>query len=302
MKHIKSIIIIASISAFALACSSESNKNDDKAEELQDITVDEDNEQFKNEFKSAIEELPSPLEISQFISSTGAAYMAEVLNPYTNVENYSSTNHKKALNLGVYAADLGYSCVYYNVPDVLQFMNASKRLSEELGITGAFGQEKIAKFEQSVTDRDSLIKVVTENIYMADNLLIQNDKLDIATLVLAGSWVEGLYISTSIVKNYPRDIPEEFVLQILNPIITEISNQGNTLEILLEIMNKFPDNQHISELVVKLQELKAVYSQIESAPAAEEVNDMGVEAPALDKESLGNITKKITSIRSQIIS
>ncbi len=299
------LILLAVI--FLSACGNDSSN--DQSSDLEDVKVEEGDEELKKEFQKALDELPSPLEISKFIQETGASYMPDILNKYQNVDNYSSTNYKRALNLGVYGADLGYSCVYYQVPDVLQFMDASKKLSEELGISGAFEQDKIQKFEQSLVDRDSLIKVVTENIYMADQVLIDNDNLDIAALVLAGSWVEGLYISTSIVKNYPRDIPEEFILQILNPIINEIANQGTTLTKLQEILGKFPDNEQIKDLNAELGSLAALYEsigspEVESSEASGE--DVNVDATggaevALSTEQLEQITTTIEGIRTNMV-
>ena len=292
--------------AFLFSSCGGDQSGSEQEEDLQEVQVEEGNEEMKKEFREAIDELPSPLEISKFIQETGATYMPDILNKYQNVDNYSSTNYKRALNLGVYGADLGYSCVYYNVPDVLQFMDASKKLSEELGIAGVFEQEKVQEFEQSLADRDSLIKVVTENIYMADQVLIEKDNLDIAALVLAGSWVEGLYISTSIVKNYPRDIPEEFVLQILNPIINEIANQGQTLGQLQTILNKFPDNPQIVDLNTQLNDLAALYENIggeTSEASGDDVNqdiNAGVEL-SMTTEQLAQVTAMVEKIRSDMV-
>jgi hypothetical protein len=310
MKSIISLLnhkqIFVAIIFLLAACGGEQSSSDQESN-LEDVQIDEGNEELKKEFREAIDKLPSPLDISKFIQETGAAYMPDILNKYQNVDNYSSTSFKRALNLGVYGADLGYSCVYYNVPDVLQFMDASKKLSEELGIAGVFEQDKVQKFEQSLVDRDSLIKVVTENIYMADQVLIENDNLDVAALVLAGSWVEGLYISTSIVKNYPRDIPEEFILQILNPIINEISNQGETLSQLQEILNKFPDNAQIVDLNKQLTDLSALYASFADGEVEDVANDdvnespTGPEVISLTTAQLEQITTSVEKIRSNMV-
>lgn len=300
------LFILLALVTFLSACGGDEGSTSQESE-LQDVQIDEGDEELKKEFRAAIDELPSPLEISKFIQETGAAYMPDILNKYQNVDNYSSTNYKRALNLGVYGADLGYSCVYYNVPDVLQFMDASKKLSEELGISGVFEQEKVQEFEQSLVDRDSLIKVVTENIYMADQVLIENDNLDVAALVLAGSWVEGLYISTSIVKNYPRDIPEEFILQILNPIINEIANQGQTLGQMQDILNKFPDNPQIADLNSQLNDLAALYASIDEketqGEGGDDVNEVtdGSAQLSLTTEELNEITTMVENIRSEMV-
>ncbi len=305
MKRLLTGILAIFLSIYLISCSSE-DKNQQKEDELKNVEIGEEDEQFKEEFKAAIKKLPSPLEISQFINSTGAAYSRTTMNSYENVDKYLTTNQKKALNLGVYVADLGYSCAYYVQEDIIQYVNAVKVVSDQLGVTGAFGQDKIAKFEQSLPNKDSLIKVITENIYLTDEVLIENDKMDMAALILVGSFVEGLHISTSIVKNYPNDLPDEFRFQILNPIISEIDDQEETLTVLLDILSKFNENESITAMTNKLNELDALYKSFEQNEDvnAEDVNaDSGMMVePVLNKEQLETITNKVVEIRDGIIS
>ncbi len=307
MKKLLSLSFSVLLSFYMISCGS-GDSSKEKENDLEDVTVEEVDPEFKEEFKTAVKKLPSPLEISQFINSTGAAYTREIMNPHEDVDKYMTTNQKKALNLGVYVADLGYACAYYVQEDIIQYVNAVKVVSDQLGVSGAFGQEKIAKFEQSLPNKDSLIKTVTENIYLTDEILIDNDKLDMTALILVGSFVEGLHISTSIVKNYPNDLPDEFRFQILNPIITEISDQEETLALLLDIMSNFEGNEAIDNMESKLEGLNAIYASIKEAKAAEPESDdvnadegMMVE-PVLNKEQLESITTKIVEIRNGIIS
>ncbi|QNL20761.1 hypothetical protein HZR84_01995 [Hyphobacterium sp. CCMP332] len=307
MKKLIRVSFSVLLSFYMISCGS-GDSSQEKEKDLEDVVVDQVDPEFKEEFKAAIKKLPSPLEISQFINSTGAAYNREILNPYEDVDKYMTTNQKKALNLGIYVADLGYSCAYYVQEDIIQYVNAVKVVSDQLGVSGAFGQEKIAKFEQSLPNKDSLIKVVTENIYLTDDILIENDKLDMTALILAGSFIEGLHISTSIVKNYPNDLPDEFRFQILNPIITEIDEQEETLALLLDIMSNFEDNEAIDQMESRLAELNDVYSGIKEnkaqVPESEDVNaDAGMMVePVLNKEQLEMITNKVVEIRNVIIS
>lgn len=305
MNKILGAFLLLTFSLLIFSCSG--NEQEKKTEEnLEEVTLGEEDLQFKEEFKSAVKQLPSPLEISSFIQETGAAYDRNIMNPYESVDKYSTTNQKKALNLGVYVADLGYSCAYYVQEDIIQYVNAVKVVSDQLGVSGAFGQERIAKFEQSLPNKDSLIKVITENIYLTDEVLIENDKMDMAALILVGSFVEGLHISTSIVKNYPADLPDEFRFQILNPIITEIANQEVTLTMLLDILNKFEGNEAVMGMAGKLNELDAIYKNVGTEGSSAEdfdtdPNASGVE-PVLNKESLESITNKVVEIRKGIIS
>ena len=58
-----------------------------------------------------LQQIPSPLEISMLLKESGKKYNASYLNPAENRSKYNS-NYQKALNLGVYGTDLGYTNIY----------------------------------------------------------------------------------------------------------------------------------------------------------------------------------------------
>ena len=75
------------------------------------------------------------------------------------------------------------------------------------------------------------------------NSLESTGRLDIASLILSGSIVEGLYISTQLIKNYPEDTPAEIRDLILEPLIKVVIDQKEGLDNLIQIVKKFDDNQ-----------------------------------------------------------
>lgn len=298
MKFLTNTFFAFLLAVIFTACGS-GEQAENKEADLQDVQVEEENSELKAEFKEATSEMPSPLEISQFIQETGAAYNSNILNPYEDVNKYLTTNQKKAMNLGVYVADLGYSCAYYVQSDIIQYVNAVKVVSDELGVTDAFGKDKIAEFEQSMPNKDSLIKVITESIYMTDEILVNSDKLDVASLILVGSFIEGLHISTSIVTDYPSEIPDEIKFQILDPIIAEIKGQDKTLTTLLGILAKFEGEDSIDEMESQLNELKAIYDNL--GASADESGEETMPS-TLSSQDFELISNKVSEIRSQIIS
>ena len=63
--------------------------------------------------------IPSPIQTSMLLKKSGAPYSKAILNVPANVSKYS-TAVKKALNLGIYGADLGYVILYQQTPNVKQ--------------------------------------------------------------------------------------------------------------------------------------------------------------------------------------
>ncbi|MBA3706179.1 MAG: hypothetical protein H0W84_09860, partial [Bacteroidetes bacterium] len=60
--------------------------------------------------------IPSPIQTAFLIKNSGAAYSKDILNAANKSAQYA-TNFSKALNLGIYGADLGYVTIYDQTQD-----------------------------------------------------------------------------------------------------------------------------------------------------------------------------------------
>ena len=75
-----------------------------------------------------LQRIPAPLEISVLLKESGKQYNASFLNPTDNLARYN-TNYKKALNLGIYGTDLGYTNIYEQNNDGIKYMATIKELA-----------------------------------------------------------------------------------------------------------------------------------------------------------------------------
>ena len=62
-----------------------------------------------------------------------AKYNGSLLNQSDNLPKYNN-NYKKALNLGVYGTDLGYTNIYGQNQDGIKYISSIKSLADELNI------------------------------------------------------------------------------------------------------------------------------------------------------------------------
>jgi len=69
---------------------------------------DKAQESLKEEIKKVVYNIPSPAEIPYLLQATGADFNQSLINDKNKVDSYTSKVDKAALNLGVYAADIGY--------------------------------------------------------------------------------------------------------------------------------------------------------------------------------------------------
>ena len=93
-------------------------------------------------FNNTLFSIPSPYQIAIMIKELDIDYNNELLNPTTNSGIYTD-NFKKALNFGIYGADLGYLNIYEQTPDAINYFSVLKMMSQELGISGAFDKPTI---------------------------------------------------------------------------------------------------------------------------------------------------------------
>ncbi|MGD1846208.1 MAG: hypothetical protein ACFB10_12530 [Salibacteraceae bacterium] len=239
--------------------------NDPAAETPADDRTDEDEERL-SQAKKLFFALPSPIETASLLKKAGATYDQEVLNGHTNVSNYQTIS-KKALNLGVYGADLSYSSIFEQTQQCLEYIKSARMLAAELGIANAFNPEVMERFESNISDRDTVMNLISEVFWSANSSLKATESSNIAALILSGGWVEGLYIASKMVD---MENPNE-------QIIKRIAEQKFALENLLQLMEMYEDGDILKETHQDLKELKALFDNLDEAkadgPATASVNE-----------------------------
>jgi hypothetical protein len=201
--------------------------------------------------------IPTTFEVTDLLNKAGASYILSVTNDVNNIDKYV-TVRSKALNLGVYSADLCYSSTYNMHQDVMTFLNATKLLLDQLEINTPFNQTLAEKLGGTEQDKDSAIVIVTETIKDTYNYLKSNGKEDISLLVMAGSFVEGLYITTQMATTSPENeallkavAAQKTIFVELNKLLEPMKDEEN----IKEIYNDFIDvDTFFDKIVVSVKE------------------------------------------------
>lgn len=303
------INILKIISALVIASLAFSSCSDKKEKEETGVNFNEMDPETKEKLKEIIYTMPSPMEVSMMLKDVGAIYMHDVLNPVENSPNYADSRHNTALNVGIYGTDLGYSCVYINVQDAFSYLRTTRALAEDLGILGAFEMRMITRFQENLENRDSMMMIVGESFQLTDKYLKDNQQDNIAALIIAGSWIEGLYLNTKIIEEYPKDVPEELRLQVLGPLTQNVAEQKPALDNLLSLLRDYTDDEHINMLHQELAKLRLSYQKVEinesETTEIDESTDgttmIGNETTVkISPEALQEITASIEKIRNSI--
>ena len=256
-------------------------------------------QEISEEIEEVIGELPPPSEIPFLLEEIGADYDENLVNDIESAQSYNTTSDKAAVNLGIYTADIGYLASYDKAQRALSYLSECKKLAETVGITDEVGKEFIERFEKNVGSRDSLEDVVDDFIEKSDKQLQFTDRETVAALVLSGSFVEGLYLATTIIENYPDDVlPDDAKNLILVPIVKLVLDQEKPLENLIQLLKDLPeeDNEMVMSLISNLQYLKEKY---EAANMQEKIQNNRGDLLLTD-DTLHEISSQIDKIRNYI--
>ena len=285
-----------------MACGS-GNKNEDQA--LLDAleNTDLENEVISGEVNDILHRIPSPLEISVLLKQTGKKYNAEFLNSPQNLSRYN-TNYKRAINLGIYGTDLGYTNIYEQSQDGIRYMSTIKDLANELNIGQFFEMETIGRLVSNSENLDSLLLITTQNFNSINHYLQSQNRSHLSVLFLTGGWLEALHITCEVAKTNPNN----------EQLQETIGAQKIILDNILHLLSFYRENdQNMASLMTDLEGLKQSFDKVTITtiykPSTFEVVDgvmvvkdnssSTVEITQADIDSIGSITQ---NIRTKIIS
>jgi hypothetical protein len=161
--------------------------------------------------------------------------------------------------------------------ETMNYLNVSKKLIDDLQISSAFNKELANRVEENIDNKDELIKIITDSFYDTYEFLLNEEKDNVSLLVMCGSWIEGLYITTQIAVTAQNN----------TDFMTIIANQKDPLNKLYELMQPFAEEAVIAEMMGTLKPLKVIFDEIEGE--------------AVTLKQFENIEKEVSSIRAGIV-
>jgi len=246
MKKNKLIIGLLSVATVASisACSGSSDDN-----EVQNIDiVDTSNVEIDTMERIVEYSVPTPNELFEIIKLQGGKQQLNLVNPLENSSKYVDTK-AKSINFGVYSADIAYlSCFGIGV-DFLKYFKKIEELGEELGISGAFDEDMMDRIENNEGNSDSLFSISNDSYYDSYLYLEENEKGSELSLIMAGGFVESLYIITNLVNKYDE----------ADPIIKKIGDQKIVLENLLDFIFQYSDDESVAAVIDDLAGLADIF-------------------------------------------
>lgn len=270
-----------------------------KTSEAASEEFDEAKSQIISGINKVIKDLPPPSEVPYLLMATGSDFDPSVLSNVDRVKEYLSPASKAAMNLGVYLTDVGYLSSYEKAQESLNYIGACQELAEAVGISAAMDIKLISRFERNLNDKDSLKVLVDEVILNANERLGALERMNTAGLILTGTYVEGLFISTQLIRNYPDDLPEPTRSLILNPLIKIVIDQKDALDDLLLVLSDLSDDQAVADIAEELKRIQKIYDT-ELAEVSNQISQNEGNT-TFSADVLNSLTDTTAEIRNGII-
>ena len=285
--------ILIVISVFLFSCGQQKQQAEitvPDSEESQKETIEKAKNIFYNMY------LPS--EMYKVFDMVGVSYDVEVLNPIENVNSYT-TSSKAALNLGIYGVDLSYNKLFNQSQKTLLYLTVIHKLSLQLGIPDEKFAYALKHIHKNISNRDSLTFYASDIYTNINTYLSENDRQSVAVLILAGGWIEALYIASEISESHVdnREIFERIIVQ------------KYSLKYLLTLLKLQKSDASVAEMYNMFQDLKLMFDNIELDYSSQNISidtlNLAVNAKKLkidvSQEEIDTIFKKIRAIRSSIV-
>lgn len=228
-----------------------------------------------NKVQLIFSSIPAQSETMGLLNDAEAKYNSKYLNPIENISKYSSVK-SRALNLGVYGIDLGVTNIFDQTQESMLYLRCTNKMATSLGISGAFDEKMSERIDASSDSKDSLLAIITESYRNADNYLQENGQAGVSSLMVAGGWIEGLFVACQIGTATNNEA-----------IMNKIGGEKATLENLISLLESYKaETDGATDVLTDLNGLKVIYDTI---------------TDKITPEQFKQITDKITEIRNKII-
>ena len=235
------------------SCNSSSKKSQ------QTETVQIEKEEVETKVREFVYPLPTSYEIVEMLNKIEASYIFDLANNPANADKYT-TEKSMAINLGIFGGDLSYASTYNQKQETINFIDASRKMLEGLDLQAAVRDDLPEQVEANEDNKEALVELITNSFYDTYDFLHKNNRAPVSALVMAGAWVEGLYIATHISE-------ETFNSKEMVDVILK---QKDPLVKLMEILNEYKADQGVAETIEDLSGMASIYAGIESTAITQE--------------------------------
>lgn len=288
MKHHYFLIPLAA--AFTFISCGEQPKNEEVSVNVDSLKTETPSTSLSETFF----QVPSPGEMLTFIKMVGGKNNKNTsfLNSTENQKNYTD-NKSKALNFGIYVCDLSYCSTFEIGAEALKYIKTVKQLGDQIGVASAIKQDVLKRLEGNLNNSDSLA-VITDDLYFSSFEALENSKQGpTLSLLVAGGWIESLFIATNLFKYQEK-----------SPVVERLADQKYTLDNLVGFLKKYEADADVASVLVQFTELQVEFNKIGDKDIEPTSNSKhkkvlgGGKELVISAEQYKTLVEKISTIRN----
>jgi hypothetical protein len=185
---------------------------------------------------------------------------------------------------------------------VVSYLLAVKNLADGIKVGQFFDFAALKRLATNSNNLDSLMEISVSSFNEMDAYLRSQNRSNVSTLIVTGTWVEGMYITGSVIEQTKN-----------KELINRLGEQKDIVNILLIILENYKNDPNFTELSSYLQELKELYSKVKITTEFSEPKKMVVDGSLIivqdeishveiTPEQVQAIIDQIKKIRNYIVS
>lgn len=247
-----------------------------------------------------IQNVASPVETAALIKGLNIPFNRSYL-ANTNSEGSLNTSFQKALGLGIFGADLGYINMYERTSLVLNYITTIKNLADGIQVGQFFDFSTLSRIATNRENIDSLVLISQQSFNRIDSYLRETNRAQLSVVIVAGVWIEGLYITTKVAQDAN------------NPRINEtIGEQKIIMNSLMLLLNNYKKDPNIASLISDFEEIQVLFKDIKityeyNEPTPIEKNGVltfqqnDKQFVEMSDETLQSIIEKVHKVRNKLL-
>lgn len=284
----KSLYLIAVVALVVASC----GESDDSKGKAIDVASKEDVIEPTIDFN-----IPSPSEQFSLIAKMDVKKNTAILHDPNVADKYSSSS-QKALNFGVYTADVAYLTSFNETNKYLTYFGKLEKLGTDIGVAQVFGSQLGELAKKWDGNADSLFKLSDDTYNKTFQRLIEIEKGDELSLMLVGGWIESLHLMLGSSKGFGK-----------SPVLEQsLADQKLVAENLMEFLVSYQDNEDVATYTAEIGSIIDIFGTMDCSSSETTVDNAdgkmvfsGGEACKMTKKCFEDLKKRVSEIRTKII-
>jgi len=242
---------------------------------------------------------PTPGELIAVIDEGQLTFENDLMNPTDNLPKYIDTKSRN-LNLGIYMADMAYAAFFSKRAKVLNYLEVIGKLSNYLLISSQIKENLVNDFTENIDNLDSIYHFTNVYYYDIMNELEANNNQNTMTLIIAGAYIECIYIAVNIVEEYHEN----------SSLIQKVAEQKFAFNNLVASCELHKSNRNLAATLVYLKEIQEIYNKVKLTEGTKremirtsdgKIRFKGGPTLKLEKEEFLQLRESISRIRTDIV-